>query len=135
MRRIALASGLLTLALTACGASGRVVRTGPERPAKPLDCTIQVSLDGRVGGSYEVLGLVEAEGTSSVTELVPVLQQQACTLGADALIDLRTSVGSGYTATVQGTATGAQGVGTSYSTYHATATAVRLTSTSTRVNP
>ena len=44
MRRIALASGLLTLALTACGASGRVVRTGPERPAKPLDCTIQVSL-------------------------------------------------------------------------------------------
>lgn len=133
MRRV-LVRGLVSLALApllACGATGRVVRTGPERPAKPADCPIQVALDGRVGGSYEVLGLVEAEGTSSVTELVPVLQQQACALGADALIDLRTSVGSGYTATMQGTATGAQGVGTSYSTYHATATAVRLTGTST----
>lgn len=133
MRRV-LVRGLVSLALApllACGATGRVVRTGPERPAKPADCPIQVALDGRVGGRYEVLGLVEAEGTSSVTELVPVLQQQACALGADALIDLRTSVGSGYTATMQGTATGAQGVGTSYSTYHATATAVRLTGTST----
>lgn len=121
-----IAAGALAIA-SGCAPTGRHARTGPVLEAKPDDCAILVALDNRLDRPYEVVGLVEAEGTTSFTTLIPILQQEACALGADALINLSQALGSGYNALAQSNGTMAQGVGTSYSTYHATATAVRFT--------
>lgn len=120
------AAALALVFLAACGPSGRHVRTGPALPARPFDCAVTVALDGKVDRPYEVVGLVEAEGTGGMTELIPILQREACALGADGLVQLRQAVGSGYTAVAQAGNGMGQGMGSSYSTYHATATAVRF---------
>ncbi len=126
-----LTSLLAALALTsvaACAPTGRNVRTGPVLAAKAPDCAIMVALDGKLDRPYEIVGLVEAEGTGSITQLIPVLQREACALGADALVSLQQAIGTGYNAIAQSNQGMGQGVGTSYATYHATATAVRFTS-------
>lgn len=123
----ALTLSLAALSLTACAPTGRNVRTGPVLSAKPADCPIVVALDGKLDRPYEIVGLVEAEGTGSITELIPVLQREACALGADALVSLQQAVGTGYNAVAQSQNGMGQGIGTSYATYHATATAVRFT--------
>lgn len=123
MRRLL---ALAALAL-ACGPTARSARTGPLLPAKPADCAITVDLDGSLKGPHETIGLVEAEGTGGVAELVGALQREACALGADAIVELKQSVGSGYTAVAQVSGGSGSGVGTSYTVYHLTGVAIRLT--------
>jgi len=118
---------VLALVLASCGPTGRMARTGPKLPAKPLDCEINVALDGKLTKPYEIVGLVEAEGRDGVTELINVLSGQACLLGADAVTDIKEAVGSGYAQTAQISATSASAVGSTYTIYHLTATAVRYT--------
>ena len=75
----------------------------------------------------EIVGLVEAEGRDGVTELIAVLSEQACLLGADAVIDIKEAVGSGYSAVGMVNASGGNASASTYTIYHLTATAVRYT--------
>lgn len=119
MRYVLFTFGLAAL-LGGCAASGKRVRIGPERPAKPEGCEITMYLEQKPAKAYTVVGQVEAHGTDSFSELLPVLSREACALGADAIVDVKYSTNQGYTAVanMQG------GVGGSYSNFYAVALAV-----------
>ena len=121
MRRLALCALLL-----GCGPTSASVRTGPTLPAKPPECEVRVFLEQRPSEPYEELGQVEAEGTSNFAELIPLLKKEACALGADALVGLRSATGEGYTAAASVAGAAGTASGSSYTKYHTVAIAVRF---------
>lgn len=98
----------LLLILTACAPSVTVTPTkgAPSVPAKPDDCEIEFFVADTLQRPYEALAEVRVTPSTSRPERLAVketMRQQACLIGADAVIGLHEAV-SGVAFTLVGTA-------------------------------
>ena len=80
------------LILSGCASTNIVKLSDKSYPAKPKDCAIKVFTQVSSSLKYEELALLSARSggnifsSDSVEAIIPDLKQQACQMGADAII-------------------------------------------------
>ncbi len=84
-----LGTSLVSLLLMTGCLTGSATRTGVYLPPKPAHAPIDVYMDAEPGLNFAEVGIVSAKGTNYnayMDDVVRVLQDQARSLGADAVI-------------------------------------------------